>query len=178
MAGRARVFIATSLDGFIAGENDDLSWLPPPVPGDDFGFATFLSQTGALLMGRRTYDVAAGFPGEWAYGERPVLVPTRRPLTPKVPSVRAVSGPITELVAQAKEAANGLDVYLDGGDVIRQAHDAGLVDELTVTVVPVILGRGYPLFAGVAQRSALTLLRSAPLLGGLVQLTYVPARPA
>lgn len=176
MAGRARVFIATSLDGFIAGENDDLSWLPPPVPGDDFGYDTFLAQMGALLMGRRTYDVVAGFPGVWPYGERPVLVTTRRPLTPKVPSVRAVSGTMAELVAQAKEAAKGLDVYLDGGDVIRQALDAGLVDELTVTVVPVILGRGHPLFAGATQRRALTLLRSEPLSGGLVQLTYAPMR--
>src|SRR5690606_24896253 len=139
VSGRVRVFIGCSLDGFIAGPNDDLSWLPPPVEGDDHGYAAVFAGVGALLMGRRTHDAVTTF-GSWPYEDRPVLVATRRPLTPKVPTARPVQGPITDLVVEARAAAQGRDVYVDGGDVIRQALDADLIDALTVTIVPVILG--------------------------------------
>lgn len=172
MSGRVRVFIASSLDGFIAGPNDDLSWLPAPE-GDDHGYAAFMAEVGALLMGRRTHDVVAGFAGEWPYGDKPVLVATRRALAAKSPTVRAVTGTIAGMVAEALETAGGRDVYLDGGDLIRQALDAGLIDELIVSVIPVVLGAGIPLFAGVTRVHALELVNttSKPTL---VQLTYRP----
>ncbi len=174
MSGEVRVFIACSLDGFIAGPDHDLSWLPPPGD-DDHGYRAFFAGVGALLMGRRTHDVVAGFEGPWPYEDRPVLVATRRPLTPKAASVRAVSGSITELVAAARAEAGERDVYLDGGDIIRQALDADLVDVMTVSLIPVILGAGYPLFAGVQQRRKLELVASKPG-PELVQLTYRPLR--
>ena len=174
---RVRVFIASSLDGFIAGEGDDLSWLPAAEPdGSDHGYGQFMAQVGALLMGRRTFDVVAGFEGPWPYGEKPVLVATRRPMTAPNPAVRAVEGSIASLLQQAKQAAGERDIYLDGGELIRQALDEGLVDELVVTLIPAILGRGHPLFAGVQQRQSLKLLSSEALAGGLVQLTLQPAR--
>lgn len=170
--GRVRVFIACSLDGFIAGPNDDLSWLPgPSADTTDYGYSDFMREVGALLMGRNTYRVVEGFDGPWPYGDCPVLVATRRPLTPKAPTVRAVLGPITDLVAQARATAGDKDVYLDGGDLIRQGLDAGLVDELIVSIVPTILGAGAPLFAGVHGRHALTLVSSHAFASGLVQLT-------
>jgi dihydrofolate reductase len=171
------VYVGCSLDGFIAGEDDDLDWLGEPDPdGDDHGFADFLAQVGALLMGRRTYDVVEGFGGPWHYGERPVLVPTHRPLTPVNDHVVAVEGSIEELVERAKAAAGELDVYVDGGQVVRQALDAGLVDEITVTVVPMILGKGIPLFAGATQRHPLERVSAKSLSQGYVQLTYRPTR--
>lgn len=175
MPGRVRVFIASSLDGFIAGPNDDLSWLPQPSsePGGDFGFGAFMAEVGALLMGRRTLDVIVGMDGAWwPYGERPVLVATHRKLPSAPASVRAVSGPITELVAAALEAAAGRDVYIDGGDLIRQALDAGLIDDMIVTLIPMILGAGHPLFAGVQHRRALELLEHTAHPGGLISLRY------
>lgn len=178
MPGRLKVFIATSLDGFIAGPGDDLSWLPAPEPespAGDFGYGAFMAGIGALLMGRRTYDVVAGFEGEWPYGDRPVLVPTHRPLTPKVPTVRAVSGEIGALVSAAHAAAGERDVYIDGGELIRQALQASLVDELTVTVIPIALGAGVPLFAGLKARRAFVLEACTPGAGGAVQLRYRPA---
>ncbi|MCA9714153.1 MAG: dihydrofolate reductase [Myxococcales bacterium] len=177
---RARVFIATSLDGFIAGPDDDLSWLPEPDADEptDFGFPAFFDQVGALLMGRRTHDVVAGFDVEWPYGDRPVLVATRRPLTPAHANVRAVTGTIAEMVARAREAAGGSDVYVDGGALIRSALEAELIDLLEISVVPVILGAGTPLFAGAARRHDLELVESAPIGAGLVKLTYRPRRPA
>ncbi|KIG19318.1 Dihydrofolate reductase [Enhygromyxa salina] len=177
MPSRVRVFIATSLDGFIAGPNDDLSWLPQPSgdPPPDYGYNAFIAEVGALLMGRNTYDVVAGFEGAWPYGELPVLVATGRPLTGAPASVKAVAGDIHSLVDQARAAAGEADVYLDGGNLIRQALDAELVDELIITVVPVILGGGASLFAGVGQRRRLALEsveRLEPHECELVQLRY------
>lgn len=172
---RVRVFIASSLDGFIAGLDDDLSWLPAPDPaGSDHGYAAFMAQVGALLMGRRTFDVVQGLGVAWPYGDRPVLVATHRPLPGARPGVRPVSGTIDQLLDLAVQEAGGRDVYLDGGDLIRAALDVGRIDELVVTLIPAVLGAGVPLFAGARQRHALQLLGAEPLPGGLVQLTLAP----
>jgi dihydrofolate reductase len=174
MPGRVRVFIASSLDGFIAGPDGDLSWLPQPEPGvQDFGYGAFMAEVGALLMGRRTFEVIMGMIGNGPVDERPLLVATHRPLPPAPASLRALTGPIDEMVELALEAANGRDVYLDGGELIRQALDAGLIDEMIVTMIPVILGAGHPLFAGAKQRHALELVELTQF-GGLVQLRYRP----
>lgn len=176
MPSRVRVFVACSLDGFIAGSDDDLSWLPGPVGEDDYGYGAFMAGVGALLMGRRTYDVVEGLPGAWPYGDRPVLVATTRALTPSNATVRAVAGPIDTLVQAAREAAGDRDVYIDGGNLIRQALDAGLVDELTITLVPMVLGEGLPLLAGTKARHSLERVEVREAAGGLVQLTYRPRR--
>lgn len=170
------VFIACSLDGFIAGPDDDLSWLPAPEPGgEDYGFGAFMGRMAALLMGRRTYDIVAAFP-EWPYGELPVFVATSRPLPSPVaaPSVRAVSGTPAELLAAVQAEAPG-PVYLDGGALIRSFLDEGRVDSVVVTVVPVVLGAGIPLFAGTAGPVPLELRAARPYPSGLVQLEYVTA---
>lgn len=172
-----RAFFAQSLDGFLAGDADDLSWLPPPSDATgDAGFGAFLAQIGALLMGRRTYEIVRAFEGPWPYGERPVLVATTRPLPPGLPMVRASTAPIAELVAEARALAGDRDVYLDGGTLLRQAVEAKLLDELTVTIVPIVLGRGVPAFAGAHARCPLELCRSQALHSGMMQLTYRPAR--
>jgi dihydrofolate reductase len=177
---RVRVYIASSLDGFIAGPGGDLSWLPEPPEGadDDFGWNAFIAQIGCLLMGRGTYDAVAAMGVNWPHSDRPTLVATHRPLVGAPPRVFAASGPIRGLVAQAAEQAGGRDVYLDGGDLIRQALDADLVDELVVTLCPVVLGAGHPLFAGSRRRHQLNLRSQRELPGGLVQLTYQPTRGA
>jgi dihydrofolate reductase len=178
---KVRVYMACSLDGFIAGKEDDLSWLAPDPAArgeTDEGavqFEEFMSQVGAMLMGRGTYDVVAGFPGDWPYGETPVLVATSRELEGAAPTVRGVSGSIEELVSEAAETAGDRDVYLDGGGLIRAALDAGLVDELVVTVVPKALGEGVPLFAGVARRHDFEFTGHHSL-EGMVQLHMRPRR--
>lgn len=169
--GPVQVFIACSLDGFIAGPGDDLSWLPAG-DGEDYGFDRFLSGIGAIIMGRNTYAVVEGFAGGWPYGEIPVLVATTRPLaSPAYPTVRPVRGTAPELLQQARDVTVD-GVYVDGGDVIRQFLDAGLIEELTVTVVPVVLGSGAPLFAGATRRRSLELVGSKAFPSGLVQLRY------
>lgn len=170
---RVRVFLATSLDGFLAGEGDDLSWLPGPNPETDHGFGVFLGEIGALVMGRRTIDVALGFEGLWPYGERPIVVATHRPLTGGPPTLRPRAAPIAALIDEAKQLAGGRDVYVDGGQLVRQALDAGLVDELVVTLIPIALGRGVSLFGDSTARHRFSLL-SAEASHGLVQLRLRP----
>jgi dihydrofolate reductase len=170
---RIRVFIATSLDGFIAGPGGDLSWLPQPSgdPAADYGYAAFMADVGALLMGRITYETVLGFGGAWPYPV-PVLVASSRALTPTHASVRGVTGDIAALLEQARATAGERDVYLDGGTLIRQASDAGLIDEMTISLVPVILGAGTPLFAGVERSRQFELVSSEAFGDGLVQLRY------
>jgi dihydrofolate reductase len=168
-----RVFIACSLDGFIAGEDDDLSWLPGgPLEGEDedYGYGAFMAGTAAILMGRRSYAVVAGF-ASWPYGETPVYVATSRPLEPAAETVRAIAGTPSELLAAVGAQVDGA-IYLDGGALIRSFLDAGLVDELTVTVVGVVLGSGVPLFAGTRRRHHLALEEATSYPTGLVQLRY------
>lgn len=180
---RVRVYVASSLDGFIAGPGDDLSWLTGPDAANPGGatdpgaltFDGFIAEVGAVLMGRGTFDVVRGL--EWfGYGERPVLVATHRALGDVPGTVRPVSGSIEEVVALAKEAANGKDVYIDGGNLIRQAIEADLVDDITVTLAPIALGAGHPLFAGIGRRYPLEIVGHHTFEGGMVQIRARPRK--
>ncbi|MDE0572873.1 dihydrofolate reductase family protein [Demequina sp. B12] len=187
--GLVKAFCAVSLDGFIAAPGDDISWLEAdrpewaPMasgpwshrPEDAVTFADFYAGVGAMLMGRRTFDVVHDM-HQWFYGDTPVLVATGRPLPHTRPTVTSASAPIANLVAEAQELAGDKDVYLDGGTIIRQALDAGLVDQMIVTVHPTILGAGHPLFAGAEQRHAVTISDVRRFGDGMVQLTMTPAR--
>lgn len=174
---RVRVYLGCSLDGCIAGPEHDLSFLSEfgpdeaPEPDEGLGFEAFLAQIGALLMGRRTYQVLLDYDA-WHYGDRPVLVATHRPLppAPKGGKAWAVEGPIEALVAQAKGAAGEGDVYLDGGDLVRQGLDAGLVDELCLTFLPVVLGRGVRLWDGLRHGHRLEFHPPTTHAGRLVQV--------
>ena len=181
--GRVRVYIASSLDGFIAGPDDDLSFLdaadtdPAQVPAGALGYEEFIREVGALLMGRRTYDVVRGFGVPWPDGDRPVLVVTHRPLDEDPPAtVRPVAGEIGSLVAEALEAAAGKDVYIDGGTLIRQAAEADLIDDLTITFAPIALGEGHPLFAGLVRPYRMRIVAMHPHPGGMMQIRAEPAR--
>ncbi|MBL6632768.1 MAG: dihydrofolate reductase [Thermoleophilia bacterium] len=167
-----RAFIATSRDGFIAGPGDDLSWLPDGHAGEEYGYDAFMAGVGAILMGRRTHDVVAGFGVDWPYGDTPVLVATHRRLDTDEPSVRAVSGTPAELVADACATAGDRAVYVDGGLLIQQVLGAGLLDEMIVTVIPVDLGEGVPLLAGGAQWGLLALVESRTFPSGVEQRWY------
>jgi dihydrofolate reductase len=182
-SSRVRVYLGCSLDGCIAGPDNDLSFLhapgpadPPPADPEALAYPEFMAQVGAMLMGRTTHDVVASMPIDWPYGDTPVLVATTRPLEDRPETVRGITGDIGTLIAQAKEAAGAGDVYLDGGALVRQALAAGLVDELCLTILPVILGRGVRLFDGLEQSTLLEFTGQCRSAGGMVQLTARPRR--
>ena len=166
---RASVFLAMSLDGYIAGPNDDLTWLEP-MQGEEHGYTAFFASIDALIIGRRTYDVVLGFP-QWPYGDKRVYVMTNRPGEPR-PGVAFVRGTPAEVLAKV----DATHVYVDGGAIVRQFLAANLVDDLTISVVPMLLGAGIPLFEKAAPGPALELLGAQAFKNGLVQLRYRVAR--
>jgi len=177
-------YLAMSLDGFIAGPNDELAWLERPRASglplatdqwastrpDGLEFDAFLATIGCIVMGRRTYDVVAGFDGPWPYGETPLLVATSRPLAEVREGVEAVGGGASEIVARARELAGDLDVYVDGGVTIRSVLDAGLLDHLVLTIQPTALGVGIPLFAGLTNTAEFAVEKVQRWGPGFVQV--------
>lgn len=183
--GRARpsfaVFIATSLDGYIARTDGRIDWLEAAnaaVPaGEDCGYGAFMASVDVLLMGRKTFDTVCGF-AEWPYGDQPVVVLSRSlsALPAGVPASVSLTAGAPDEVAEELGARGHRRVYLDGGETIQAFVAAGLVDEITVTRVPVLLGEGRPLFGPVAsdQRWRHVDTRSWPF--GFVQSRYLAQR--
>ena len=171
-------FAAATLDGFVADENDGIDWLTGFESGYDGpgepaleAIDTFLERVGALVMGSSTYEFILGH--DWAYGERPSWVLTSREL-PAVEGadVRFHDGPVAEIHPEMLEAAGERDLWcVGGGPVASQLAAAGLLDELHVTIVPIILGTGKPLFSE-PMLTPMTLLGSRPFANGMYELRY------
>ena len=171
---RVSAFLAISLDGFIAGEGGELAWLEP-YSGDSpeqTGYGALMASADLLLMGRNTFDVVRAFP-EWPYGDKPVVVLTHRPAEPRA-HVSFRQGELGQVLdALWHEGARHL--YLDGGELVRQGLQAGLVDELTLFWVPVVLGKGISLFGEDPLPGRLIPVSSTVLASGLVRVIYRPA---
>jgi dihydrofolate reductase len=169
---KASVFIATSLDGFIARANGDLDWLPPGG-GEEHGYDAFIATVDALVIGRKTYETVLSF-DTWPYGGKPVYVLSTRALAPAPPGavVEHLSGAPAELVAQL--AARGVGhVYVDGGITIQGFLQAGLIQRLIITRIPVLLGAGIPLFGPLLRDIRLRHVATRQYASGLVQSEYV-----
>ena len=168
MAVQFAVFIAVSLDGFIARPDGGLDWLEP-FHGEEHGYTAFFAGVDALVIGRGTYDTVIGFP-EWPYGDKRLVVCTSRPADP-LHGEELWSGPPRAL-AERLEGEGVRRVYLDGGALIRSFLREGLVDELTINVIPVILGSGIPLFANGLPEVRWRSVESKSFQSGLVQIRY------
>jgi dihydrofolate reductase len=174
MSGQVVVNRSMSLDGFIAGPGDAMDWIFDFVAPDQF--PEIAAATGAMLTGRRTYEVAstmeAGKPGGTGYPfSGPVFVLTREPPAPPDPAVTFLTGDIGEAVAAARDAAGGKNLEILGADVAGQCLRRGLVDEILVYVLPVLLGDGIRFYSspglaridleplGSTRSGAVTILR-------------------
>lgn len=161
------VFIASTLDGFIARPDGSFDFLESVErPGEDYGYAEFMKTVDVLVVGRSTYDVVLAMPA-WPWQDKRVVVLTTRPAEAR-PGVSFHNGPLSELKQQL--AAEGLKhAYVDGGRVIQQGLDADVIDDLTISLIPMRLGAGIPLFGtGVERRFTVTGTKAFP--SGLVQL--------
>jgi len=184
---RTLYYTATSLDGFIADEHNSLDWLfeveqPDGAEGDD-GFGAFFAGVGAMAMGSTTYvwvlehDRLLEQPERWRehHGAVPTWVFSHRDLTP-IPGadIRFVSGDVRPVHDAMAAAANGRNIWLvGGGELVGQFADAGLLDEIIVTIAPALLGAGAPLLP--RRLTGLRLDEARPI-GAMVQLRYtVPA---
>ena len=170
---KLQVFLALSLDGYMAGENDDLSWLATCASESpkETGYADLMARVDTILIGRVTYEISLGFP-EWPFSGKRVCVMTSRKFTPKHGEI-FVSGTFDEVIGELKRQG-AESVYVDGGAVVRQALKAGAVDSMTLSVVPVVLGKGKPLFDETVPKSEWELIRSRRFKSGMVQATYFP----
>ena len=163
-----RLFIATSLDGFIADRDGGVDWL---FTDGDYGYTAFFDSIETLIMGRRTYEQILGF-GEWPYGEKPTYVFTRAAPCSEHPHVEFVSGDPGAFVEGLPRRTRG-DVWLVGGATLVSAfRELGLIDEYILSVHPVLLGDGIPLFERPLPREGLRLREEQAFESGLVQLRY------
>ncbi|WP_438353024.1 dihydrofolate reductase family protein [Microbacterium sp. CJ88] len=180
---RAIFYTATTLDGYLATEDDSLDWLfaTPGGEGGDEGFQRFLDGIGVLVQGSSTYEWVVAHedlvahPEKWPayYGERPTFVFSTRAL-PGVPGadVRVVAGEVRAHWEQIAQAAGTRDVWIvGGGDLAGQFADAGLLDEVRVSVAPATLGAGKPLLPRVLGSDRLRLV-SVAQAGQFAELTY------
>src|SRR5438128_6962568 len=171
---KASVFVGTSLDGFIARLNGEFDFLPPGG-GEPHGYEEFMATVDALVIGRKTFETVLAFE-TWPYGEKPVFVLSTRRLAP-VPRgavVERMSGDPAEIVSQLD--ARGIQhVYVDGGITIQRFLQAGLIQRLIITRLPVLIGAGIPLFGPVERDIILRHVGTRQYASGLVQSEYVVA---
>jgi dihydrofolate reductase len=185
---RTQFYTATSLDGFIATEDDSLEWLFPLGDVNQTSYPAFIAEVGALAMGAATYEwmlrhaqtVAAETGSAWPYAQ-PTWVFSHRTL-PAVPgaTLHFVRGDVRPVHAAMRAAAgDAKNLWIvGGGDLAGQFHDAGLLDELIVQVGSVTLGRGKPLFPRRLTQPPLHLVSVRQVGSGFAELRYRVPRPA
>lgn len=178
-----RVFIATSLDGYIARPNDTLDWLDP-YEAD--GYEEFVANIDAFVLGSRTFNVVLGFGGEWHF-QKPVVVMSQSLTEADIPEPLAnrdkgkVELSSLEPRAFLEDAAERgwKRVYVDGGRLIQSFLRDGLIEEMTISRMPILLGDGIPLFGDLEQDIKLELMGSKTFPSGVVQSRYkVQSQPA
>ncbi|AQG78329.1 dihydrofolate reductase family protein [Spirosoma montaniterrae] len=173
---KTSVYIATSLDGFIARPDGTLDWLMDErytIPGEDFGYQLFMDSVDTLVMGRNTYETVLGF-DEWPYAGKRVVVLSSG--TPAVPDklrndVMVLSLPpagVLDYIAQQ----GGQHVYIDGGQTIQRFLRDKCIDDLIITRMPVLIGEGIPLFGALAEDVLLSHLETKAFVNGAVQSRY------
>jgi dihydrofolate reductase len=172
---RVSAFLGLSLDGFIARKDGGLDFLTSmdTQPPEDTGYQAFLASVDVVILGRGTYDVVRTF-ATWYYGDKRVIVLTTRPAEAHHGETFH-SGSLLELLARL--GTEGVQhVYLDGGATIRQGLRDGVVDEITLTWVPWIIGSGIPLFDHTLPDTRLDPKSSHTFPSGLVQVLYTVRR--
>jgi dihydrofolate reductase len=184
VSGRTQYYCATSLDGFIAEADDTLDWLTgydgaydgpgaEPMKGS---YDRFYGDVGVMVSGSVTYEWVLNHVEEWPYPNKPFWVLTSRELP--VPDgegvdVRFARGGVRDLHPELLDAADGGNVWVvGGGNVASQYADAGLLDEVIATVVPVVLGNGKPLFDRRLHAGPMRLVGTRAFDTGMVELRY------
>jgi dihydrofolate reductase len=166
------LYIATSLDGYIARPNGDLDWLPAPEPEGDRqpdGYTQFYDSVDALVMGAATYEQVLTF-GEWPYPGKPSYVLSRRSLSTNRADIH-IRANLDTVLMEIQQQGYRRVWLVGGGKIVSLFMQRGLVDELILTVIPVILGAGIPMFASVPE-VLLELIQTKAIPSGMVELHY------
>jgi dihydrofolate reductase len=177
VTAKASVFVATSLDGFIARPDGSIDWLNQAntvVPkGEDCGYKSYIETVDVIVMGRNTFEQVLTF-SEWSYGDKQVVVLSRTGIA--IPdSLRktvSASTEAPELLVERLSAEGAQHLYIDGGQTIQSFLRAGLINELIITVIPILLGTGKPLFGTLKADTVLRHISTTAYAFGFVQSRY------
>jgi dihydrofolate reductase len=169
------VFIAKSLDGFIAGKNGELDWLEsiPNPENNDIGYVSLIQEIDAIVMGKTTFEVVCGFGGTWPYTKHVFVLSNSLKDFPE-----KLKGKITLLKGNPQEILEMIHekgffkLYIDGGSTIQNFLKEDLIDELRITTIPILLGGGFPLFGDLPKPMEFVHLKSEVFLGQMVQDRY------
>ena len=169
------VFIAKSIDGYIAGKNGELDWLEliPNPDGNDMGYTGLMNEIDAIVMGKTTYETVIGFGIDWPY-QKPVFVLSN---TLKIipdnlsDKVFLLAGTPQEILAKIHQKGF-YKLYIDGGRTIQNFLSEDLIDELRITTIPILLGGGFSLFGDLSKSLAFDHIDSKLYLNQLVQNHY------
>lgn len=169
------VFIATSLDGYIARKNGDINWLMEagnPDDPEDYGYEKFISTIDCIVMGRNTYEKVLSFP-EWPYEKQViVLSKTLKDIPEKIQNrVEHFYGSVDDLFKRLTKS-NHSRIYVDGGKTIQSFLEKGYITDLTLTRIPILLGDGLPLFGVLPKDIKLRHIVTNFFPSGFVQSTY------
>lgn len=170
--GKVILYIATSLDGYIAGKDDDISWLDS-YNDVEYGYQRFYTTIGAIIQGRRTYDIEVANGWENSHSiPKIILSHSIAEQKPARPDITFINGDISEALQKAKQATDKNIWILGGADVAQQFINRELVDEIVLTIVPVLLREGIRLFENINKRISLSLTGIKKFDKGLAQLVY------
>lgn len=181
----ATVYVGVSVDGFIARVDGTVDFLDRAEPVDglpldhDMGFGEFLASVDALVMGRNTYDFVIDGGYDWPYGDKPVIVVTSRPIDiPEAISSTVVSTALSPGEIRADLTARGLHhLYVDGGLTVQSWIREGLIDDFIIAEVPVLIGRGIPLFGELDDDILLSHVDTTVHENGLVHTHWRVRQP-
>lgn len=175
---KTSVYIATSLDGFIARPDGALDWLiggdDEAAGSEDYGYQAFIDSVDYLVMGRNTFEVVLGFGGEWPYGEKRIVVLSSRSIEipePIAGTVESMAGSPSEIVARLAERG-AEHLYIDGGRTIQHFLAEGLIRQMIITRLPILIGDGIPLFGPLPHDIKLRHIETQSLANGMVQSRY------
>jgi dihydrofolate reductase len=166
------LYIATSLDGYIAKPNDDLSFLSIVAEeGQDYGYADFVKTVDTVIVGRKTYDKVISMGFDFPHADKDAYIITRTP-KPNIGSVKFYTGNLKSLVVKLK-SEKGKNIFCDGGaEIVNELLKDDLIDEFILSVIPILVGNGIKLFKDGRPEKNLELVSVKSFEKGLVQLHY------
>jgi len=166
------LYIATSLDGYIAKPNDDLSFLSiVQQDGEDYGYADFVKTVDTVILGRRTYDWVMTQAPDFPHADKDLYIITRTP-RPSISKIRFYTGDLKKLVLRLK-SEQGKNIFIDGGaEIINELLKQKLIDEFIISVIPILIGNGIRLFKEGRPEQKLKLVDVKKFDTGLLQFHY------
>ncbi len=169
------VYIATSIDGYISDKDGGLDWLQmvPNPDSLDFGWENFMNSIDAVVMGRKTFEKVCSFDCDWPYKKPVFILSSSLKSLPEGYEEKAelIEGPLSGILKIIKSKGYE-NLYIDGGVAVQNFLKDDLIDEMIITVIPVLLGGGTPLFAELPKQMEFECIKSEALLNALVQTQY------